>query len=156
MCSHLYWLSQTPLSSSDWTSGFGLFSSTLTVSAAVCLMCECVYHGCCYWCQNTAALCLSCSLGLWETVVMETDWWSYLLLYPTVWKWTIDPWGLWSRSWWRQGGIQHTHISISPAECLGKNMNMNGEWRRVLISQRWLTACSMDSAWTQHPYLLYK
>ena len=55
----------------------------------------------------------------------------------------------------------HTYISISPAECLGRNMNMfsassstqqtasswgehnsemNGEWRRVLISQRWLTA----------------
>ena len=207
MCSHLYWSSRTPLSSPDWTSGFGLFSSTLTVSAAVCLMCECVYHGCCYWCQNTAALCLSCSLGHWETVVMETggllclfpchtdgkatlhdtreldgvcgpeetDWLLYSLLNPAVGlceKQCVEPrpwagWGLWSRSSWRQGGIQHTHISISPAECLGRNMNMfsassstqqtasswgehnsemNGEWRRVLISQRWLTACSMDSA----------
>ena len=170
-------------------------------------MCECVYHGCCYWCQNTAALCLSCSLGHWETVVMETggllclfpchtdgkatlhdrheldgvcgpeetDWLLYSLLYPVVGvieQQCVEPrpwagWGLWSRSSWRQGGIQHTHISISPAECLGRNMNMfsassstqqtasswgehnsemNGEWRRVLISQRWLTACSMDSA----------
>ena len=116
-------------------------------------MCECVYHGCCYWCQNTAALCLSCSLGHWETVVMETggllclfpchtdgkatlhdrheldgvcgpeqtDWLLYSFLYPavgTIEQQCVEPrpwagWGLWSRSSWRQGGIQHTHTSAS-------------------------------------------